>query len=54
MGMLLILVLVFAVIGVGYLFVHAVRSDANNRHGWLVVLPMAVIVFWIVEQMVTG
>ena len=54
MGMLLVLAAVVAVIGVGWLFLHALRADGDdtNRHGWLAVVPLAVIFGWVVEQLV--
>jgi hypothetical protein len=52
MGMLFVMALVVALIGCGWLFVHALRADSNNRHGWLVVLPLVVMFGWLIEQLI--
>ena len=55
MGMLLVVFALLALVGVGALFVHALRSDPSpNGHGWLVVLPLVVIFGWVIEQIIMG
>ena len=54
MGMLLVLAVIIAFVGVGYLFVHALTTpEGESQHGWLAVLPLVVIFGWVVEQLVT-
>ena len=55
--MLLVVFALLALVGVGALFVHALRSDPSpngDGHGWLVVLPLVVIFGWVIEQIITG
>ena len=53
MGMLLVLAVIIAFVGVGYLFVHALTTpEGESQHGWLAVLPLVVIFGWVVEQLV--
>jgi len=53
MGMLLVLAVIVALAGVGWLFIHALRTpEGEGQHGWLAVLPLVVIFGWVVEQLV--
>lgn len=55
MGMLLALAIVLAVIAMLALFVHALRSSPSERaHGWLVIVPLLIIVGWILETLILG
>ena len=52
MGMLLVLAVVVAVVLVGWLFIHAVRTpEGESQHGWLAVVPLVIIFGWVVEQL---
>ncbi len=51
--MLLVLAVVVAVVLVGWLFIHAVRTpEGESQHGWLAILPLVVIFGWVVEQLI--
>src|SRR3569623_1187396 len=53
MGMLLVLAVILAFVGVGWLFIHALRTpEGEGQHGWRAVLPLVVIFGWVVEQLV--
>jgi hypothetical protein len=52
MGMLVVLAVVVALLGCGWLFVHAVSGEGKNRHGWLIVLPLIVMFGWLIEQLI--
>ena len=55
MGMLVVVLVIVALVGAGALFLHALRSDPSpNAHGWLVVLPLVVILGWVIEELITG
>jgi hypothetical protein len=50
MGLLLVLAVVFAGIGVVYLFVHALRANpSEGAHGWLLVVPLLIVVIWLLQ-----
>jgi hypothetical protein len=50
MGLLLVLAVLFAGIGVIALGVHALRVDRGMEgHGWLVVVPLVIIGIWILQ-----
>lgn len=53
MGMLVVVGGLAFIVGIGALFVHAVRtSETGNRHGWLVVIPLLIVFGWLVEQII--
>ena len=53
MGMLLVVAVIIAFVGVGWLFVHALRTpEGESQHGWLAILPLVVIFGWVVEQLI--
>ena len=54
MGMLVVMAVLAVVVGIGALFVHAVRTSSGGRHGWLVILPLLVAFGWLIEQIVVG
>ncbi len=55
MGMLVVIFVIFALAGATALFVHALRTDASpEAHGWLVILPLLVIIGWLIEELITG
>ena len=55
MGMLFALAIVLAVILALAMFVHALRSDTSERaHGWLVVVPLLIVVGWVLGMLIIG
>lgn len=55
MGMVFALVIVVGVILALTLFVHALRSNSSERgHGWLVVVPLLIIVGWVLGMLIIG
>lgn len=55
MGMLLALAIVAGVILALALFVHALRSSPSERaHGWLVIVPLLIVVGWVLVTLIMG
>ncbi len=55
MGMVFVLAIVLALVGVIALFTHALRADPSEEgHRWLVVVPLLIIVGWLLEELIMG
>ena len=53
MGMLVVVGGLAFVFAIGAMFVHAVRtSETGNRHGWLVVVPLLIVLGWLLETII--
>jgi len=51
--MLFFLAIVLLFLGALALFVHALRAEdrPENRHGWLVVVPLLIIFGWVLTEL---
>ena len=53
MGLLVVLAVVLAFVGVIWAFAYAVRpKKPGSSHGWLVVLPLLVIFGWVLDTII--
>ncbi len=55
MGLLVVLTMVAAAVAVIAFWSHALRSEKSiGSHGWLAVVPLAIIFGWVLVQLITG
>jgi hypothetical protein len=55
MGLLLALAIIVGAVGIGALFVHALRAESSERsHGWLVIVPLLIIALWVLGTLIMG
>jgi hypothetical protein len=55
MGMLVVMIPLAVVAIVLALWVHALRADpSEERHRWLAVVPLLIIVGWVLELLIMG
>lgn len=55
MGLVLALAIVAGVIGAGAMFIHALRAEpSDGAHGWLVVVPLLIVVLWVLGTLIMG